>query len=92
MSSLGGQVNFQGGNLQVVRTSVRGVVIACTIAVAGCGGAAIESGAVIDSAPVTTASPGLSIDFAASLLDGSSIILSEQLAQHPVALWFWAPG
>ncbi|MEO8364333.1 MAG: hypothetical protein ABI570_08130 [Ilumatobacteraceae bacterium] len=66
--------------------SVRSVVIACTIALVGCGGSAT------DSASVTTDPPSVSVDFMASLLDGSSITLSDQLAQHPVALWFWAPG
>ncbi|MEO8163583.1 MAG: hypothetical protein ABI590_07350 [Ilumatobacteraceae bacterium] len=72
--------------------SVRSIAIACTIALVGCGGSATDSGSVTDSASVITDSPNLSVDFTASLLDGSSITLSEQLAQHPVALWFWAPG
>ncbi|MHB1090281.1 MAG: hypothetical protein ACYC06_08145 [Ilumatobacteraceae bacterium] len=50
---------------------------------------AVAPAANNSSAP-TASNP--SIDFTASLLDGSPIMLHEQLAQQPVALWFWAPG
>jgi len=65
---------------------VRGVVIALAIAIAGCGGG------VSENVSVTSNSPILTIDFTASLIDGSPIRLAEQLAINPVALWFWAPG
>lgn len=69
-----------------MRLAVRSVIIAGTIALAGCGGTSTESSSV------TTEPPSPSVDFTASLIDGSPITLSEQLAQRPVALWFWAPG
>lgn len=31
-------------------------------------------------------------EFSATLIDGTPITLAEELAQRPVALWFWAPG
>jgi hypothetical protein len=81
------------GTLLDMRIAVRGVVIVRVVALvglslifAGCGSAAS------DSVPVATDAPSSAIDFTASLIDGSPIVLGEQLAQHPVALWFWAPG
>ncbi len=69
-----------------MRHLMRVIIVTCTVAFAGCGNA------VSDSAAVSTDSPRLAIEFAASRLDGSSLVLSEQLAQNPVALWFGAPG
>lgn len=72
---------------------MRSVVIAPMVALvalsmifAGCGSAASESTSIASTAP------SLTIDFTAVLIDGSMINLDEKLAQHPVALWFWAPG
>lgn len=69
-----------------MRIAARSVIIASAIVIAGCGGTAIESSSINTEPPIS------SVDFTASLLDGSPITLSEQLAQRPVALWFWAPG
>ena len=77
-----------------MRISVQGVVIALAIAIAGCGADVSENVSVTSNSAVsvTSDSPTSTIDFTASLIDGSPIRLAEQLAINPVALWFWAPG
>lgn len=92
--SLDGRAFYYCGTLFVMRILVRGVVIALTIAIAGCGGGVSENVSVTSNSAVsvTSNSPILTIDFTASLIDGSPIRLAEQLAINPVALWFWAPG